>query len=119
LLFAKRFYTHAIVTGLAAAVLGFSNKYAVEDWEKFRPNYQPQVWVAACSVLSNALLAFAFAEGVSIYFWTRATAGTTVSVELSLSINVRLGAKLRLLIVPTPSCLPRISSPARCAEGNC
>jgi hypothetical protein len=64
-------------------VLGFSNTYAVEDWDKFRVNFQPQVWVAACSVLSNALLAFAFTEGVALYFWTRATAGTMVSIDLA------------------------------------
>jgi hypothetical protein len=69
---------------MAAGVLGFSDKYAVEDWETFRPDFQPQVWVAACSVLSNALLAFAFSEGLALYFWTRATAGTTVSLVPSL-----------------------------------
>ncbi len=72
-----------VVTGASAGVLRFSDKYPVEEWKKLKPNFQPQVWVAACSVLSNALLAFAFTEGLALYFWTRATSGTTVSCGLS------------------------------------
>jgi hypothetical protein len=48
------------VKSKAAGVLGFSNLYVVKDWEKLRPIFKPQVWVAECSILSNPILLYVY-----------------------------------------------------------
>ncbi len=63
----------------AVAVLAASHEQPVAKWTLLGSKWQSQVWVATSSTISNALLWFAFAEGVAIYFWNRACAGATVS----------------------------------------
>jgi hypothetical protein len=65
---------------LSICVLSRSDKQPWEEWKPLGlPAGQPQVWVSAFSTLSAVLLNFAFIDGVAVNFWTRATAGTTVS----------------------------------------
>jgi hypothetical protein len=40
---------------------------------------QPQVWMAAFSTMANALLSYAFAEGMAVNVWRLANHGTTVT----------------------------------------
>jgi hypothetical protein len=58
-----------------------SNEKEVSQWAFVGLHWQPQVWVAIGSTLSGALLNFAFVEGLVIFFWTHAQAGTTVCFE--------------------------------------
>jgi hypothetical protein len=67
---------------LSIFVLSSSHNQPWEEWKFLGlPDMQPQVWVAAFSTLSGALLNFAFIEGVASNFWTRANAGTTVCLR--------------------------------------
>jgi hypothetical protein len=63
----------------SVAVLAASNGAPIDEWSILNSTFQPQVWVAVMSVVSNALLGYAFVEGVAIQFWRQACNGTTVS----------------------------------------
>lgn len=51
----------------------------IEDWQILSLNAQPQVWVSILSTVTNALLEYAFIEGLAILFWNQAVRGTMVS----------------------------------------
>jgi hypothetical protein len=63
---------------LVVYVLADSNKTEWSQWTFIGLKWQPQLWVAICSTLAGTLLNFAFVEGLVIYFWNHARAGTTV-----------------------------------------
>lgn len=50
-----------------------SNDDLVDSWP-----LQPQVWLAVTSALSDIFLKFAFAEGIIVCWWKRASRGSTV-----------------------------------------
>ncbi len=66
-----------------------SHNVPIDEWHIGRINVQPQVWVSAFSTIANALLGYAFAEGIAISFWRRAIHGTTVR-SLPLLITLHL-----------------------------
>jgi hypothetical protein len=59
-------------------VLGASSGAPIDEWNIAGLKLQPQVWVAALSTISNALLGYSFVEGIAVVFWRRASAGTSV-----------------------------------------
>jgi hypothetical protein len=69
-----------ILAGNLAAidVLLASNHAPISQWNVIGIKVQPQVWVSVMSALANALNTYAFAEGLTRYFWTESLRGTTV-----------------------------------------
>ena len=62
-----------LLTFLAYAVLKASDGAAVTNWK-----YQPTVYLAIFTAISNKALAFAVVQGTVVTFWLRALGGTTL-----------------------------------------
>lgn len=61
---------HHLGTGASAIVLILSDdSLLIENWQVMRTNIQPQVWVSIFSTVTNVLLDYALAEGLTIVFW--------------------------------------------------
>jgi hypothetical protein len=69
------------VAAASIGVLAASDGAPIDEWGILRIRLQPQVWMAIFSVLSNALLAYSFAEGCALRFWRVASAGTTIRMR--------------------------------------
>jgi hypothetical protein len=67
----------------------------ISQWRIAGITLQPQVCVSILSTVANALLGFAFAEGLVIYFWKHAIFGTTVPI-----LSPSLSGALTLLLTP-------------------
>jgi hypothetical protein len=68
-----------LLAGLAAiAILVASDDVPLEQWQIYGHRVQPTVILAVLSTLTNILLYYAFAIGITINWWTSAWKGTTL-----------------------------------------
>jgi hypothetical protein len=77
-------------TGLLALLLGFgcgvaaltvalvSEGKPVDYWDVYSYSVQPTVLLAILVTFANALLGYAFASGITIFWWSSALAGSTL-----------------------------------------
>jgi hypothetical protein len=70
-------------TAFLVAIILCSDGKPVDDWYILKIKIQPQVWVAVLLMLSNTMLNFAFAEGLTIRFQRQAGQGATVGAMLA------------------------------------
>jgi hypothetical protein len=66
------------VMSFSVVIILCSDGKLVDDWYILKIKIQPQVWVTVLSTLSNMMLIFAFAEGLTIRFWRQAGQGAAV-----------------------------------------
>jgi hypothetical protein len=74
--------TACLVTVASVCVLVASNDVPISQWRFAGIKLQPQVWVFAFATIANALLGYAFAEGLVTLFWRQACRGTTVRMTV-------------------------------------